>query len=149
MTRLKIIINHTQFLCKQSYECKCWVNSMLKLRHSGHSSEESQIFLSFYIGLWNCVLKSIGLQLGFRTDPKYLLASSNIQLWKSQEQIVIWLRSIHFFHNFFLSRLPMAFFFCFIIWTTLLLWWGSLKVTTSSQTGYCFQLLLNRGTNFK
>ena len=47
-------------------------HSMLKLRHSGHSSEGSQIFLSFYIGLWNYALKSIGLQLGFRTDPLYL-----------------------------------------------------------------------------
>ena len=26
-----------------------------------------------YIGLWNCVLKSIGLQLGFRTDPFFIL----------------------------------------------------------------------------
>ena len=43
--------------------------SMLKLRHSGHSSEEWQIFLSFYIDLWNYALKSIGLQLGFTTDP--------------------------------------------------------------------------------
>ena len=56
-------------------------HSMLKLRHSGHSSEESQIFLSFYIGLWNCVLKRIDLQLGFRTDPVLLVLKRSVRAY--------------------------------------------------------------------
>ena len=65
-------------------------HSMLKSRHSGHSSEEWQIFLSFYIGLWNCVLKRIGLQLGFRTDPISTVLMfpplKNTKNWKNKKQ---------------------------------------------------------------
>ena len=42
-TILNFFVNRAQTLMQR--------HSMLRLRHSGHSSEESQIFLSFYIGL--------------------------------------------------------------------------------------------------